>query len=139
MKKWIALLLVLVTVLSLAACSKKPAGNDEQTPTEEKIQGDPVEYTMEYWAKKYPDKNICPFSIVENGVGKNYFLIMEMGCTMEEWVNSPFNWNGWHKVGDDIVNADETLKMTADWLGTDPASGFSSYCDVTTEPFTPAA
>lgn len=107
---------------------------EEDTDTSEEIVGDPAEYTMEYWAAKYPGDNICPFYIDENGVERNYFLIMSMGCTMKEWVESPFNWNGWHVVGDAIVNEDETLKMTDDW-GLDESGMFSSFCVVTTEPY----
>lgn len=147
MKKILAILLALLAVLSLAACGKKsaekePSSETQQTQisenTDETADGDPAEYSMDYWAQKYPDKNICPFSIEEGGVETPYYLIMEMGCAMEDWIETPFNWNGWHKVGSDIVNKDETCKMTEEWVGEDAASMFPSCCTVTTESYDPA-
>lgn len=101
------------------------------------IEGDPLEYSRDFWEAKYPDENICSFGIEVNGVEKSYYLIMSMGCDMIDWINTPFNWNGWHLVGNDIVNKDETYKMTDDWTGEDPDQSFSSFCTVTTEPYDP--
>lgn len=142
MKKIVALLLavlVVIMVLGFVACGKKtteylPVEEVPQDAQEVVIEGDPMEYSMEYWAEKFPGENICPFYIDENGVEKPYYLIMSMGTAMSSWIESPFNWNGWHKVGEDIVNQDETLKMTADWATED---NFSSFCTVTTEPYNP--
>lgn len=158
MKKIFAAILAVMMLISLAACGKEAETPENETAeitgesipnteseiteaepeTEEAvIEGDPMEYSMDFWAEKYPDKNICPFYIEENGVEKPYYLIMEMGCSMEEWVETPFNWNGWHIVGEDIVNADETYKMTADWVGENAEQSFSSCCTVTTEEYVP--
>lgn len=154
MKKIMTLFLATFMLLNLVACgnklenSNKPEStqhqdsesNEEQDSenTEPEFEGDPVEYSMDYWAEKYPDQNICPFGIEVDGVETPYYLIMELGCSMEEWIETPFNWNGWHKVGEDIVNKEETYKITAEWLGDEGASNFSSCCTITTEPYDPS-
>ena len=58
--------------------------------------------------------------------------------TMLTWIDTPLNWNGWHLLGNDIVNGDETYKMTSDWIGESPEQSFSSGCTVTTEPYSPS-
>ena len=70
MKKLIALILAALMLLSLAACGKKeetPAGNENQTENtqnktdntaEPEQTGDPAEYSMDYWAGKYPGENL---------------------------------------------------------------------------------
>lgn len=151
MKKILALALALLMLLSLAACGKKeetPVGNESQTEntqnqtdntTELEITGDPAEYSMDYWAEKYPGENVCPFHIEIGGVEYSYYRIsgLDKG-TMQTWINTPLNWNGWHLMGNDIVNGDETYKMTSEWIGEDPAQSFSSGCTVTTEPYSPS-
>ena len=99
--------------------------------------GDPVEYSREYWEEKYPGENICPFSIDENGVEHSYYWVSGFDGwdgTMGSWIGQPFNWNGWHKAEDGcIVNEDETLKITDNWANGDES--MSSYCMVTTEKY----
>lgn len=102
------------------------------------VEGDPIEYGMGYWEELFPGKNICPFNIEVGGVERPYYLIMVETCAMVEWINTPFNWDGWHLVGDDIVNADETYAMTEEWLGPDAGGMFSSCCTVTTKPYDPS-
>ena len=149
MKKFLVLALALLMLLSLAACGKKeetPAGNENQTEntqqdntTESGEKGDPAEYSMDYWAEKYPGENICPFYIEIGGVEYSYYRIsgLDKG-TMLTWINTPLNWNGWHLLGNDIVNGDETYKMTSDWIGEEPEQSFSSGCTITTEPYSPS-
>lgn len=149
MKKLIALILAALMLLSLAACGKKeetPAGNENQTEntqqdntTESGEKGDPAEYSMDYWAEKYPGENVCPFYIEIGGVEYSYYRIsgLDKG-TMLTWINTPLNWNGWHLSGNDIVNGDETYKMTSDWIGEEPEQSFSSGCTITTEPYSPS-
>ena len=141
MKKLIALVLATLMLLGLAACGKKdepPTGNtkNQQGNTATSEEGDPAEYSMDYWAEKYPGENICPFSIEIDGVEYSYYRISGLDeGTMATWIKTPMNWNGWHLVGNDIVNGDETYKMTSDWIGENPEQSFSSGCTVTTEPY----
>ncbi|MDO4499779.1 MAG: hypothetical protein Q4B60_00740 [Erysipelotrichaceae bacterium] len=145
MKKIIIFLLTGFLALSLAACKSKEEIKEEKPNTSSEninntldsnveIDGDPIQYSMDYWQEKFPGKNICPFYIEENGVEYPYFLVMEFGCTMNEWIETGFNWNGWHKLGDDIVNGDETLKIVSQWVGEEPEYSFSSSCTVNTVP-----
>ena len=148
MKKQIAFILAALMLLSLAACGKnekKPAENEskientqnqKENNTESGEKGDPAEYSMDYWAEKYPGENICPFYIEISGVKYSYYRISGLdNGTMLTWINTPMNWNGWHLLGNDIVNGDETYKMTSDWIGETPEQTFSSCCTVTTEPY----
>lgn len=102
----------------------------------ENPQGDPAEYSMDFWAAKYPGENICPFTIDENGTERSYYWVSSFegwDGTMESWIKQPFNWNGWHKTDDGaIVNEDETLKITDDWANVE---SMSSCCTVTTEKY----
>lgn len=147
MKKIIALALALLMVFVLVACSgnKKPAADssDEQDVSSADAEstsfpeGDPAEYSREYWEAKYPGENLCPFFIEEDGVERSYYWISGLDGwdgTMASWINQPFNWNGWHKTADGcIVNKDETLKITDNWANGDES--MSSYCTVTTEKY----
>ena len=108
----------------------------EQCASEVFLLDEPAEYTLEYWEAKYPGENICPFYIEVDGVEYSYYRVSGLDeSTMKTWINTPCNWNGWHLVGDDIVNGDGTFKMTADWSGDEPEQAFSSNCTVTTEPY----
>lgn len=151
MKKLFSLVLVLLMLLSIAACGKKSATpaesesktentqNQQDNNTEAEEKGDPAEYSMDYWAEKYPGENVCPFYIEVGGVKYNYYRIsgLDKG-TMQTWIDTPLNWNGWHLSGNDIVNGGETYKMTSDWIRDDPEQSFSSGCTVTTEPYSPS-
>ena len=148
MKKFSAILLAATMILSLAACGGKtepdtqdatdaPEVTSEVTESVTFPEGDPAEYSREYWEEKYPGENICPFSIEENGKEYSYYWVSGFegwNGTMESWLNQPFNWNGWHKAEDGcIVNKDETLKITDNWAKGEES--MSSYCTVTTEPY----
>lgn len=149
-------------LMSLAACGKKIETKDESSTveiTEESIQpteteipveepetdefevgADPVEYSMDFWAEKYPGENICPFYIEIDGTEYSYYHISGLdNGTIISWIESPMNWNNWHLVGNDIVNGDETYKITADWSSENPEQTISSFCTVTTEIYTPEA
>ena len=113
------------------------APSSENTGSTEFPEGDPAEYSREYWEEKYPGENVCPFYIEENGTEYSYYWVSGLDGwdgTMVSWIEQPFNWNGWHKTEDGcIVNADETLKITDDWASGD--EGMSSFCTVTTEKY----
>ena len=165
MKKIFVLLLAVLMIFSLFGCSKKneqdikdttddaqvtsadiedtenagatePESTDE-TETEEFPEGDPAEYSREFWEEKYPGENICPFYIDEDGTERSYYWVSGFegwDGTMASWINQPFNWNGWHKTEDGcIVNEDETLKISDNWTNGDES--MSSYCTVTTEKY----
>ena len=147
MKKILAIALVLAMLLVLVSCSgnKKPAAenSNEQNASSADAEstsfpeGDPAEYSREYWEAKYPGENICPFYIDENGVERSYYWVSGFegwNGTMESWISQPFNWNGWHKTADGcIVNKDETLKLTDGWANGEES--MSSCCTVTTEKY----
>lgn len=143
MKKIIAVLLALVMLLASVACGKASGGKNQSQTTSANPEntsfpeGDPAEYSREYWEAKYPGENICPFSIEENGTEYSYYWISGLegwNGTMESWLSQPFNWNGWHKTDDGcIVNKDETLKITDNWAKGEES--MSSCCTVTTEKY----
>ena len=142
MKKFLALLLAALMTLSLAACRghKKPKDEENSSTQQESTDfpdGNPAEYSREYWEEKYPGSNICPFSIDENGTEFSYYWISSFDGwdgTMASWITQPFNWNGWHVAEDGaIVNGDETLKITDDWASGEQS--MSSCCVVTTEKY----
>ena len=159
MNRILALFLSVLMILCFAACGKKdeaPVDQEETAQSQEDMtaesetsaedttasedEAEPAEYSAEYWEKKYPGENICPFSIEIDGVEYSYYRISSLDeGTMITWINTPLNWDGWHLVGEDIVNKDETYKMTADWAGKEPEQAFSSCCTVTTEKYTPSA
>ncbi len=144
MKKLLVILLAVLMLISVAACGKNtedPAPKStteaqETETTELVIEGDPAEYSMDYWAEKFPGENICPFSIEENGKEYSYYWVSSFDGwdgTITAWIKQPFNWNGWHLTEDGcIVNKDETLKITDNWVN---GEGMSSYCVVTTEKY----
>lgn len=143
MKKIFVILLAAAMLFTLVACGTKPeddASSEEPTASENAEssfpEGDPAEYTREFWEEKYPGENVCPFYIDENGTERSYYWVSGLegwDGTMESWIKQPFNWNGWHKTDDGcIVNKDETLKITDDWAN---GEGMSSFCTVTTEPY----
>lgn len=147
MKRLLALALAALMLLSLAACGKKaetekPEPEEIAEPAEIKEDNvdapseNPAEWSSEYWEEQYPEDNICPFAIEVDGVEYPYYYVSSL-CdgTMESWINTPMNWDGWHLVGTDIVNKDETFRITDDWVGENRSESFSSCCTVTTEPF----
>lgn len=154
MKQFLTILLAVMMVLSLAACGGKtePEAQDstveqQDTTVEAQVsedaetttfpEGDPVEYSREFWEEKYPGENICPFYIDENGTEYSYYWVSVFegwDGTMASWITQPFNWNGWHKTDDgSIVNKDETLKISDSWANGEES--MSSFCTVTTEEY----
>lgn len=115
----------------------KDANDNEDNEDPETIEGDPVEYSREYWEEKYPDENICPFSIEIDGKEYNYYWVSGFNNydgTIASWLEQPFNWNGWHMTVDGmILNEDETVKITDDWANGDES--MSSFCTITTEKY----
>lgn len=157
MKKIIAIILAVLMLVCFASCGKKvkePANEEPATTTSapeeetEPVEQDTdepdspelaAEYTAEYWEAKYPGENVCPFMIEVDGVEYDYYRVSSLDDgTMRGWIETPLNWDGWHLVGEDIVNKDETYKMTDSWGSKEPEEFFSSYCTVTTEEYTPA-
>lgn len=144
MKKFLAILLVIMMALSLVACNGKTesiVSSETEVSSEEAEDmsfpdGDPAEYGREYWEEKYPGENICQFYIEENGKEYSYYWVSGLegwDGTMASWINQPFNWNGWHMTDDGcIVNEDESLKITDDWAD---GESMSSFCVVTTEKY----
>ena len=143
MKKIIAGILVLVMLLCMFSCGKKnetePENNNVDISEENTItESDELiaEYTQEEWEERYPGENVCPFIIEVGGIEYNYYHISGFDDgTMRSWIGAPTNWNGWHLVGEDIVNKDETYKMTDNWGAEEPEDHISSWCVVTTEPY----
>lgn len=148
MKKYFEIFLAAMMILSLAACGSKTESETQVSTDEASItsevtettvfpEGDPAEYSREYWEEKYPGENICPFYIDEDGTEYSYYWVSSLegwNGTIESWINQPFNWNGWHKTADGcIVNKDETLKITDNWVNGDDS--LSSFCTVTTEQY----
>ena len=104
-------------------------------PAEGSVEGDPAEYSREYWEAKYPGENICPFYIEVDGTEYPYFCLHS--APIGEWLTQEFNWNGWHFFGGDesiIVNEDETCRITEE----DMELSFSSFGTYHTEAFDPA-
>ena len=148
MKKIFVILLAAMMILSVVACGKKPDPDTQDTKEEPQVSsqdteepefpdGDPAEYSREYWEARYPGENVCPFYIEENGTEYSYYWVSGLDGwdgTMASWISQPFNWNGWHKTADgSIVNKDENLKITDNWANGDES--MSSFCTVTTEPY----
>lgn len=114
--------------------NNKAAETTEQETTEEEFpEGDPVEYGQDFWAKKYPDANICPFSIEVDGVEHSYYWISKLvqEDDIAAWAATDLNWNGWHMVGDKLVDKDEKHAITQE----SREMSFSSCCVYKTEPF----
>lgn len=114
--------------------NNKAAETTEQETTEEEFpEGDPVEYGQDFWAKKYPDANICPFSIEVGGKEYPYYWISSLvgEDDIAAWAATPLNWNGWHMVGDKLVDKDEKHAITDE----SREMSFSSCCVYKTEPF----
>lgn len=150
MKKILAITLSALLVLNLAACSKKTekeTTKETETTTEQTTAsetettaeqtGTPEEYSQAYWEAKYPGYNICPFSINMNGEKYSYFWISQLvgEDDIAAWTKTELNWNGWHLVGDKVVDKDEK------WAITDESrkQSFSSCCVYETEPFDASA
>ncbi|MBE5960350.1 MAG: hypothetical protein E7256_03025 [Lachnospiraceae bacterium] len=97
---------------------------------------DATRYGQSYWEEKYPGYSICPFYINVNGEDQYYYWATDgEGYTgnIRDWVDSDFNWNGWHIIGRYIVNADETFQITTESM----QESFSSFCTYYTEKFDP--
>ena len=158
MKKLIVLLLTVTMIMCLVACGKKKeesseqqveitaensnaaettnsetaAKNDEEIP-----EGDPVEYGQDFWAQKFPDENICPFYINIDGVDYSYYWVRSVvpEDDIASWATTEMNWNGWHMVGDKLVDKDEKHAITQE----SREMSFSSGCVYETESFDASA
>lgn len=154
MKKLIVLLLTVTMIMCLVACGKKKEESSEQqveitvensnvadetkpevvAEAEEEIpEGDPVEYGQDFWAQKFPGENICPFSISIDGVNYSYYWVRSVvpEDDIASWATTEMNWNGWHMVGDKLVDKDEKHAITQE----SREMSFSSCCVYETEPF----
>lgn len=145
MKKVLALALTALMVLNFAACGKKAAKKTEvetekttASETEATEQtNEPEQYSQAYWEAKFPDSNICPFTIKVNGESIPYFWISSLvgEDDIAAWAKTELNWNGWHLVGDKLVDKDEKWAITEE----SRKQSFSSCCEYETEPFDASA
>jgi len=133
------ILLFSAVALFLAGCT---AGKNEQANEKEDVSDGMIEETE--------DDGLADAFIAEGHQISTFILQVgdemtthrfisddsNLGCrTMEEWiVKSPFDVEGWHFVGDDIVNSDETLCLTQEWVGHSP-NKLSNSCVVHTRKF----
>lgn len=143
---------VLAVLASLASCGNRNAKNPNEKAEDATEEAATVEESAseatDLSAALENDYIVCPFEIQDNGkvdqdgnivANRRYFIGgSTIGAhTMAEWVyvcSDPrfnFNVDGWHFVGKDIVNADETYKIDDEWVGDSPLS-FSSFCTVPT-------
>lgn len=156
MKKFLVVVLAVTMTMCLFACGKKDEtiGEDQVQTTvenndatdktetgnvteEEFPEGNPAEYSQDFWAQKYPDANICPFSIKIDGVDYSYYWISSLvpEDDIASWATTEMNWNGWHMVGDKLVDKDEKHAITQE----SREMSFSSCCVYETEPFDASA
>ncbi|MDO4488585.1 MAG: hypothetical protein Q4B67_05815 [Eubacteriales bacterium] len=97
---------------------------------------DATKYGQGYWEEKYPGYSICPFYINVNGEDQYYYWATGYeGSTgdIHDWVGTDFNWNGWHIIGNYIVDKDEKWRITTESM----KESFSSCCTYYTEKFDP--
>lgn len=114
--------------------------DDEQTPAQEVDMDALSDYT------------VCPFCLQDRGrvdadgnpvtVDRQWICGSTVGANnIAEWVlltqdpRFAFNVDGWHFVGKDIVNADESYKINDE----DAQMSLSSFCTIRTEPYTKPA
>lgn len=154
-KRIIMVMAVAATCLTIAACgnkNKKAQGSEAEAETETEVAEAAESEESELQEADSDIHMVCPFLIQiagkknENGdpleVTRYYYCDhTPLGSSnFPEWVmvssdpSYKYNVDGWHFVGKDIVNADETLKICDEWAGDEPEA-FSSYCTVTTEPY----
>lgn len=96
------------------------------SPLDFTINGDPQEAKLEYWQAKFKDNEIGTFSIDVNGVVYNYYFINDESNadpTLEKWINTNFNWNGWHIAEGEIVNKKENFKISEEFKNTNLYDG----------------
>lgn len=97
---------------------------------------DATQYGQSYWEEKYPGLSICPFSIMVGDEEQSYYWATggdDNSGNIADWVDTDFNWNGWHMVGRYMVNKDETYRLTMESM----TMPFSSCCTYYTEKFDP--
>ena len=110
-KKFLTLLLAAMMILTLVACGGKTEFEPEEESPEIvtdpiEVEGNSAEYSMSYWEEKYPDSNVRPFTIDENGVERSCYWVSGLDGwdgTMASWINQPFNWDGWHYTADSCI------------------------------------
>lgn len=128
---------------------KTTEGGDAEVETEiveENETAEEVDATQQAFEDRHM---VCPFAIQDKGKVNQDGDMVEIehkflcdhsqigGSTVADWVYScmspTFNDNteGWHFLGRDIVNGDETYKIADEWVG-DDAYGLSSFCTVPT-------
>lgn len=143
-----------VACLSLIGCKSKSGNNtaeaDGQAATTEQTEVSEAATGNEPVAGALEDSyNVCPFSFQVEGkvdaegnpvtVDRKWIMGSSVGIsTVADWVfytldsRFPLNVDGWHFVGKDIVNADETYKINDE----DAWMSLSSFCTIRTEKYT---
>lgn len=120
MKKLPAFLMALLSVFSLSSCTKDDVTNVPDNgattaadPTGIQIlDGDGSVFysnSLEVWSEKYPNLNICPFTIHYNeydtGEYEEQYFYAE-GGNLLDWAGTPFSLCSWYAYDDMIVSAD---------------------------------
>lgn len=79
----------------------------------------------DYWNELY-GVNICPFTIIADGVETEYFF--RNGGSLEEWLRTEMNTDGWYWFEEKVISKD------GKWAIEDPES-FSSFCSYEAKPY----
>lgn len=156
-KRYLFWTMALVAGMSLFACKQKKANDEAEQSQEEQTEqveseeaqgqeSDPAADIADDLSQSY---TICPFCLQDKAqvdgegqpvtVTRKWVGVSEsVGCsTIADWVlytqdpRFALNPDGWHFVGKDIVNADETYKINSE----DAFMSLSSFCTVRTEKY----
>ena len=157
MKKVLILIMAAVVCLSISSCKQKNTkANDGDQAVVEQAQAEPEGEAGDEAATAAEDITadlgqyymVCPFCLQDRGQTdadgnpvtetRKWICGSSVGSsTIADWViftqDPRFNFNvdGWHFVGEDIVNADETYKINAE----DAVMPMSSFCTIRTEKY----
>lgn len=144
---------VAVASLSLFGCKSKSDNNSAEDNAEgtstEQVEGEGSASNETVSTELEDLYSVCPFCLQVDGkvdadgnlvtVDRKYIMDRSVGVnTIADWVvytldpRFPFNKDGWHFVGKDIVNAAETYKINDE----DAFMSLSSFCDIRTEKYT---